>query len=136
LRRLKSEEALCHWRELLDGNWSLLDQGGSDGRRVLLAVRVPRGSGDPRAMTTRENAALALAARGFSNKEVAFEMGLAPSTVAGLLRASQDKLGVPSRHALIAMWARAASLLAHRGPSYAPADIRKDTTGFALPIDI
>lgn len=130
LRWLKSEEALSHWREFLDGGWSLLDQGGSDGGRVLLAVRVPRGSRDPRAMTARESAALALAARGFSNKEIAFEMGVAPSTVAGFLRASQDKLGVSSRHALIGMWATTVNICPHRSPSFAPAEIRKDGAGF------
>jgi DNA-binding NarL/FixJ family response regulator len=129
-------EALSYWREFLDGGWSLLDQGGSDGCRVLLAVRVPSGSRDPRAMTTRESAALALAARGFSNKEIAFEMGLAPSTVAGFLKASQDKLGVPSRRALIAMWSRVGNLLPHRSSSFAPADVRKDSAALAKSVEI
>jgi DNA-binding NarL/FixJ family response regulator len=101
LRRASPEEALSLWDALVDGRWSLIDHVDSDGRRYVLARRNPPGFRDLRALAPRECAVLALAAQGRSNKNIAAELGLAPSTVAGNLRSCQGKLGVSSRRALI-----------------------------------
>lgn len=52
-------------------------------------------------LTDRERQAALLAAEGRSNKEIAFVLALAPSTVAGILKDAQEKLGVASRRELI-----------------------------------
>lgn len=109
-RWLAPAEADSHWREFLAARWSLVDHVDAEGNHCVVAVKAPPGVDDPRAITPGEAAVLALAARGHSNKEIAFELRLAPSTVADRLRASQHKLGIASRHALIAMWARAANI--------------------------
>jgi DNA-binding CsgD family transcriptional regulator len=103
LRWRSPEEALTLWEALIDGRWSLVDHVDSDGHRFVLARRNPPGRRDLRALFPRERAVVALALEGHSNKRIGFELGLAPSTIAGHLRSSQAKLGVESRRALIAM---------------------------------
>jgi DNA-binding CsgD family transcriptional regulator len=102
LRRVDPDEAVALWRALVRGEWSLVDRLDSDGRRFLVAHRNAPGSGDrAEALTAREAHAAALLARGYSNKLIAYELGLAPSTVAGLLAGACRKLGVASNVELI-----------------------------------
>jgi DNA-binding CsgD family transcriptional regulator len=55
-------------------------------------------------LTPRELQAVGFAALGHSNKLVAYEMGIAPSTVSVLLHRAGQKLGTSSRVALIARY--------------------------------
>ena len=103
--RLTPEKAFEHWRELMEGGWSLVDHGDAQGHRILLVVRKADGGHDHRALTSGENAVLLLAAQGRSNKEIAFELNVTTSTVASKLRSCQAKLGLSSRRALIDLWA-------------------------------
>jgi DNA-binding NarL/FixJ family response regulator len=52
-------------------------------------------------LSTRERAVAARAARGLSNKEIAYELGISVSTVAGHLAKAASKLGVATRVDLI-----------------------------------
>jgi DNA-binding NarL/FixJ family response regulator len=61
-------------------------------------VRVP----DPRALTERERVIAHLAALGKTNKLIAYELGLSPSTVATHLATALRKLGLRSRTQLVA----------------------------------
>ena len=77
----------------------------SDGKRYVLARRnapVPRGLD---ALTARECQALGFAQLGHSNKLIAYEMGVAASTVAVLLFRAAKKLGC-TREALVETYTR------------------------------
>ena len=93
LRRTDPDLALAEWRALLAARWSLVDHLESDGKRYVLARRnmpLPRGLA---ALTPRERQALGFAQLGHSNKLIAYEMGIAASTVAVLLHRAAQKLG-------------------------------------------
>jgi DNA-binding NarL/FixJ family response regulator len=92
------------WSAVLGGRWSLVDRFDSDGRRYVIAYRNPPGVLDPRRLTPREEGVTALAAIGRSNKEIASELGVKPSTVATLLGAALGKLGLASRTMLPLFW--------------------------------
>ena len=86
------------------------------GSRAELVAR--RGAGDSAAgtccegslpsteqsLTVRERDIVGRAARGESNKVIAYELGLAPSTISGHLTKAAAKLGVRSRVELITMF--------------------------------
>lgn len=92
--------AIESWTAMVEGRWSLVDQFESDGRRFLVA-RVNEPKLSSRAdLSGREQHISALAALGRSNKEIAYELGLQPTTVASYLGRARKKLGV-RRSALI-----------------------------------
>jgi DNA-binding CsgD family transcriptional regulator len=93
LRRRRPDEALEIWRGLVDGRWSLVEQFDSDGRRFLVAHSNAAIAADPRGLTARERQVAGYAALGHSNKLIAYELGLAPNTVSGLLAKAREKLG-------------------------------------------
>lgn len=97
------EEATELWQALLVGQYMLVETFERSGRRLILAVRcrTPRP-----ALTRREAAVAALAARGAANKTIAADLGLATSTVGVHLAAALRKLGCPSRRAL-SQWLQA-----------------------------
>jgi len=92
------------WNAVLAGRWSLVDRFDSDGRRYVVAYRNPPGVLDPRRLTPREEGVTALAAIGRSNKEIAGQLGVTQSTVATLLAAALNKLGLSSRTMLPLFW--------------------------------
>jgi DNA-binding CsgD family transcriptional regulator len=105
LRRTDPEEAVAIWLGLVAGRWSLVDQVDRDGKRYLLAHRndpqaPKRGA---RALTDRERQILAYATLGHANKLIAYELGLATSTVSELLARVRVKLGASSRNEMIAL---------------------------------
>ena len=96
LRRHDPDEAISIWRALVAGRWSLVDHFDSDGRRYVVAHRNDANVPDARGLTLRERQVMAYAALGHANKVIAYELGLAPSTVAGHLARAHDKLRLPS----------------------------------------
>lgn len=100
-RRRDPEGATEAWGALVSGRWSLVDQFERGGRRYLVARRNPHELPDPRALTPRERAVAHLAALGKPSKLVAYELGLAESTVATHLAAALRKLGCASRVELV-----------------------------------
>ncbi|MEZ4219869.1 MAG: helix-turn-helix transcriptional regulator [Polyangiaceae bacterium] len=90
-------DALEAWTALTDGRWSLIDHFDSDGRRFLLARRNDPNVHNPEALTLRERQVVGYVALGHSNKLIAYEMGLAPSTVTQHLKSALQKLGLSSR---------------------------------------
>jgi DNA-binding NarL/FixJ family response regulator len=102
LRRTDEDEAVELWRALVRGEWSLIDRFESDGRRFVVAHRNTPRSGDAGgALTIREAHAVTLLARGYSNKLIGYELGLAPSTVAEMLARACKKLGAASTVELV-----------------------------------
>lgn len=85
------------WRALTSGRWSLIDRFDSDGRRYLVACRNAPVVTDPRGLTERERQVLAYTALGYTNKQIAYTLGLSASTISTHLAAAQRALGAPSR---------------------------------------
>ena len=137
--RSKSELAVESWRALVAGKWSLVDHFDHDGRRYLVArentppTRQPLNS----PLSQREQQVVSLAALGHSNKLIAYELGIAPSTGGGYLRTAALKLGAASRVALIRACANAVGdaamtrrgLKCRRGP-------RRDLVPVSPPADL
>jgi DNA-binding CsgD family transcriptional regulator len=92
LRRENPEQAVALWQGLVAGRWSLLDHFDSDGRRFVVAHRNDPRAPDTRGLTQREHQVVAYAALGHSNKLIAYELGLAVSTVSAHLARARAKL--------------------------------------------
>ena len=101
LRRNDPQEALELWRALCAGRWSLVDRFESDGRRFLIAHRNQPNLPNLRGLSQREASVAAFAQLGQSNKEIAYTLGLSPSSVATHLSGALRKLGLRSRAALV-----------------------------------
>jgi DNA-binding CsgD family transcriptional regulator len=93
--------ATAQWRALVSGRWSLVDEFERDGRRYLVARANPPQTGHLGDLTERERLVARAVALGHSNKQIAYELGLATSTVADHLRRAMVKLGVQTRMDLI-----------------------------------
>jgi DNA-binding CsgD family transcriptional regulator len=108
LRQIDPEAASASWKGLVSTRWSLVDHFESDGKRWVLAHRNDVPVDGAAALTDRERQALAFAALGHTNKLIAYELGVAPSTVAVLLHRAAKKLGTANRAELIAAWLKLA----------------------------
>jgi DNA-binding CsgD family transcriptional regulator len=102
-----TDDAVPIWAALVAGRWKVVDAFDREGSRFLLATQSdgPARAARPQ-LTAREHEVLAHAAKGHSNKLIAHEMGLAPSTVAGHLTKAALKLGVGSRVELMRAFVR------------------------------
>ncbi len=100
LRHHDGERALALWEGLVDGRWSLVDFFDSDGRRFLVARQNDPRVQDPRSLTARERQIVHYVALGHTTKVVAYDLGLAESTVDTHLKKAMRKLGLKSRAAL------------------------------------
>jgi DNA-binding CsgD family transcriptional regulator len=109
LRRRDPDAAVAAWKGLVSTRWSLVDHFESDGKRYVLAHRNDVALSGFEALTARERQALGFAALGHGNKLIAYELGVAPSTVAVLLHRAARKLGASSRAELIATYTRLAN---------------------------
>jgi DNA-binding CsgD family transcriptional regulator len=103
LRRRDPDAAIDLWRGLVQGRWSLVDRFERDGRRYIVAHRNDPAALDPRSLTDRERQVVGYVALGHSNKLIAYELGLSPSTVGVLLARAAAKLGARSRAELVTM---------------------------------
>ncbi len=94
---------------VVDARWTLVDQYESGGRRYVLArENAPKPLGVPR-LSSRERQVVALATLGRSNKLIAYELGLAFSTVRVLMARASAKLGAANRADLISRHSSAKS---------------------------
>jgi DNA-binding CsgD family transcriptional regulator len=95
------DQALSEWKALVAGKWSLVDRLEHDGRRYIVArENEPRAPG-PAALSDREKQVLGYAKLGHHNKLIAYELGIAQSTVRVLMSRAMAKLGVGSREELL-----------------------------------
>lgn len=102
--RRDPEAALMDWQGLVSGRWSLVDRFDTDGRRYIIARRNDPALGTPRPLSARQQQVLVLAALGRSNKEIAYELGLAPSTVSSALGEAMRRLRIRGRAELADLW--------------------------------
>lgn len=94
------------WEGLLRGRWSLVDHIDSDGAHFLLAIRNDPDAEAPQILSRREAQVASYAAQGHMNKEIAYELGLAVSTVASHLSKALIKLNLGSRTELVWLYGR------------------------------
>lgn len=110
--KLSGEGARTAWRALQEGRWSVLESTERDGRCYLVVrpdtpldgsrAELELGASESRArrpapLSAQEKRVLIEFARGGSNKLIAYELGLATSTVGTLLSRAARKLGCESR---------------------------------------
>jgi DNA-binding CsgD family transcriptional regulator len=95
-------EAILLWLGLVAGKWSIVDEFDTDGRRYLVVRRCDPAALPPdRALTLRERQVTSFAGLGHSSKLIAYELGLAESTIALHLKCAAKKLGCRSRVDLV-----------------------------------
>ncbi len=95
------ERAVAAWKGLVDARWSLVDHFERDGSHYVVAHRNDPMMAPIALLTERERQVVALAALGLANKVIAYELGIATSTVGVLLGRAMTRLGVHSRRELI-----------------------------------
>jgi DNA-binding CsgD family transcriptional regulator len=93
-----ADEALALWHVLTERRWSIADRFEENGRRYVVAyANEPSPPSLPSGLTPREMQVAALAAAGHSNKEIAYELGVSPSTIASHLASAMRRLRVRTR---------------------------------------
>lgn len=105
LRHRDPEKALSSWKGLVAARWTLVEHFEHGGRRYLLARENEPHVPEPAALSQRERQVLAYAAMGHSNKEIAYELGIAHSTVKVFLFRCRTKLRANSRAELVRKFA-------------------------------
>ncbi|MBK7151681.1 MAG: helix-turn-helix transcriptional regulator [Sandaracinaceae bacterium] len=103
LQRRATPKRLAVWEGLVDGRWSWWS---SSTRRSPLHARAQepgRGRGS-RGLTDLESRIARLAARGFSDKLVAYHLGIAEGTVSSQLTRAVLKLGLSGRAELVRLF--------------------------------
>jgi DNA-binding CsgD family transcriptional regulator len=101
LRKTDPDVSLENRRALVGARWSLLDHVELDGKRYIVARENSPGAPGPEALSARERQVVAYAKLGHHNKLIAYELGIADSTVRVLLSRAAQKLGVRSRSELL-----------------------------------
>jgi DNA-binding CsgD family transcriptional regulator len=101
--RRDDASATASWQGLVSARWSLTD-GFAHGRRYVVVRANQVLTPDVASLAERERQVIALASMGHTNKEVAYELGLAQSTVRVLMARAADKLGAQGRTDAIARY--------------------------------
>jgi DNA-binding CsgD family transcriptional regulator len=95
------ERALGTWKAMVEGRFTLVERFESDGRRVFVAQANEPATRRRHALSLTERTVVAMAALSHPSKLIAYELGLAESTISGLLASALRKLGVRTRAELI-----------------------------------
>lgn len=108
--RADEHAAIESWTALVAGRWSLIDTFDRDGRRYIVArPNEPEPAlAATGTLTRRELQVAQAAALGHADKLIAYELGLARSTVSQLLARARKKLDARNRLELIAALRRGA----------------------------
>ena len=101
LRATDARRGLELWKGLVRGTYSLVETFDTDGRRFYVARRNDPQVDNPEGLSRRERQVVAFAALGYDNRRIAYQLGLAPSTVGTYLKRAMDKLRVDSRVELV-----------------------------------
>jgi len=108
MRREDPDGAVLSWRALVSARWSIVDQFESDGKRLLVAVANAPEPTPVAKLSARESHVLARIAKGQTTKHVAYELGIADSTVRVLLLRAMRTLGAKTREEAIARYSKLA----------------------------
>ena len=104
LRSTNPDKSLAMRKALVGGRWSLIDQVDLDNRRYIVARENEPVAPGPESLTPREKQILGYAKLGHHNKLIAYELGIADSTVRVLLARAAGKIGVRTRDELVARY--------------------------------
>ena len=96
-------EALEAWKALVAGRWTIVDHFDSDQRRYLVAMVNPPELSVPLALEADEARIAEYAAQGYSQKYIAYELGLDQAEVSRKLRSALAHLGLSRRTDLVAL---------------------------------
>jgi DNA-binding NarL/FixJ family response regulator len=114
---MESTTATELWRKLELGSWSVVERIDRDHTRYLLATENEPEARKNRALTQRERQVVEYASLGASNKVIAYELGVATSTISTHLSRAATKLGLRTRtdviQAFVALRARTSASIAH-----------------------
>lgn len=86
-----------YWANVASGKWAILDRFDSDGRRFVIALPISKYANALRGMTKRERQIFEALARGPSNKEIAWELGISQSAVSSHINHIYQKLEIADR---------------------------------------
>ena len=107
IRHEDPSRAIATWRALVDARWSLVDHFERDGSQYVVAHRNDCQTSPIARLTLREQQVVALAAMGYSNKAIAYDLGIATSTVGVLVSRALKRLGLRSRRELANLYPQA-----------------------------
>lgn len=100
-RRHDAPEALRAWPALVGGRWTLVDQVEAHGPRHILALPNKPSAEAAKRLTPQERRVVGALAAGHSLALIAYELGVAPSTVARSITRAMAKLSVTTRDELV-----------------------------------
>ena len=95
------EGPLALWWNLVEGRWRFIECFETGGRRYYVAFENRPGPSTATALSPRERSLLALLGSGQSEKSARYALGVGPSAVSRLLKATLAKLGLRSRTELV-----------------------------------
>jgi DNA-binding CsgD family transcriptional regulator len=99
--RRSGRAALDVWHPLVDPRWTLVDSFEENGRRYVVARENQAQATCFDELTNRERQVVLQAALGFSNKEIAYALGVSASTVRVLMARAAGRIGVRTRAELL-----------------------------------
>ncbi len=99
--RQSGRAALEQWHPLTSARWTLVDAFEENGRRYVVARENLAHSEGFTALTDRERQIVLHAALGFSNKQIAYALGISDTTVRVLMSRAANRLGLRTRRELL-----------------------------------
>jgi len=99
------------WREIASGGWSPLASVDIGAVTYVAMRRSQSKTVEWWTLGVRERSALGLTAQGLAQKVIAMKLGLAPSTVSGLLRSAHKRLGFTSPGQLLRAYCASRDLI-------------------------
>lgn len=99
--RRSGHAALDAWHPLVGARWTLVDSFEENGQRYVVARENQTPAACFEELTNRERQVVLQAALGFSNKEIAYALGVSDSTVRVLMARAAGRIGVRTRAELL-----------------------------------
>jgi DNA-binding NarL/FixJ family response regulator len=99
--RSAGRSALERWHPLTGARWTLVDSFEENGRRYVVARENQAHTEGLTALTDRERQIVLHAAIGFSNKQIAYALGISDTTVRVLMARAANRMGLRTRRELL-----------------------------------
>jgi DNA-binding NarL/FixJ family response regulator len=99
--RASGRSALEQWHPLTSARWTLVDSFEENGRRYVVARENQAHAEGFATLTDRERQIVLHAALGFTNKQIAYALGISDTTVRVLMARAASRMGVRTRRELL-----------------------------------